>query len=75
MMLVPIPANTAPLRALAQEGEVVLTSDGPGRPVSTALTPEAVLASLEPLRAAAERAIRQRSDPASLADDEGASAT
>ena len=58
-MLHPIPANPQALTAQACEGEVVIRSDGPGRAVCLAMTPQAVLASLEPLRAAAEAALAQ----------------
>ena len=58
-MLFSVPVNLQPLTAQACEGEVVIRSDGPGRAVCLAMTPEAVLASLEPLRAAAEAALLQ----------------
>ena len=60
----PIPVNAAPLEAFAVDGEVLLLSRGPGMPVSAAFTPQAVLASLEPMRIAAERAVKQQTDPA-----------
>ncbi|HEX8570460.1 MAG TPA: hypothetical protein VF699_11130 [Caulobacteraceae bacterium] len=57
-----------PLDAVAVEGEVVLTScAGHGRPVVVAMTPEAVLASLDIMRAAAEAAIVQAEETARLA--------
>jgi hypothetical protein len=56
----PLAANTIPMSAHAVDGEVVLSSPGPGVPVSAAFTPEAVLASLEPMRQAAETALEQR---------------
>jgi hypothetical protein len=58
-MLVPIPPNQDPFTAEAFDGEVVIQAAGPGRGVTLAMTPEAVLASLEPLRAAAEAALAQ----------------
>ena len=65
----PIPANIIPLRAIAVEGEVVLLSAGPGAPVSATFTPEAVLASLDAMRSAAECAIEQRGDLRAASDD------
>ena len=63
MSLTSIPPMDLPLRAIAVEGEVVVTSvAGHGRPVMVAMTPEAVLASLEPMRAAADAAILQRDE-------------
>jgi hypothetical protein len=56
----PIPTNTKALQAVAADGEVVLTSEGPGLAICVSLTPEAVLASLEALRVAAEEAMGQR---------------
>ena len=56
----PIPPNDKPLRATAIDGDVVLASGPGGCPVDAAFTPEAVLASLEVLRQAAEEAIGQR---------------
>lgn len=56
----PVPPLDRPLAAEAVEGEVVLTSNGGhGRPVIVAMTPEAVLASLAPMRRAAETALVQ----------------
>ena len=63
-----IPPLDKPLDAVAVEGEVVVTScSGHGRPVVVAMTPEAVLASLELMRAAAEAAIVQRDEAERLA--------
>ena len=68
MSLAPIPPLDRPLDAVAFEGEVVLTScAGFGRPVVVAMTPEAVLATIEPMRAAAEAAILQREEAERLA--------
>jgi hypothetical protein len=64
-----IPVNAAPLAAAAIDGEVVIYSRGPGVPVSCAFTPEAVLASLEPMRTAAEHAIRLRTEPGFRSED------
>jgi hypothetical protein len=64
-----LPVNRAPLAAFAIDGEVVLASQGPGVPVAAAFTPEAVLASLEVMRAAAELAIWQRTQGPPLSDD------
>ena len=55
-MLTSKKAYEAPIAAQPIEGEVVLV--GPG--VCAAFQPEAVLASLEDMRRAAEEAIRQR---------------
>ena len=55
-----IPPLDSALQADAVDGEVVLTSaGGRGRPVVVAMTPEAVLASLGPMQAAAEAALAQ----------------
>ena len=60
MTFPPIPPLDSPLHADAVDGEVVLTSaGGRGRPVTVAMTPDAVLASLAPMRAAAEAALAQ----------------
>jgi hypothetical protein len=67
----PVPANIAPLEATAVDGEVVLISRGRGVPVNAAFTPEAVLASLEPMRMAAEHAVQQRNELRSPDDGEG----
>lgn len=53
-----IPTNAEPIEAQAYEGQVVLKCSGP-KPLDVAFTPQAVLASLEPLRAAAEAALAQ----------------
>jgi hypothetical protein len=57
------PAYVSPMGALVVDGEVVIIGGGT---MCGAYTPEAVLASLEPLRLAAEHAIRkrQRAQPA-----------
>jgi hypothetical protein len=55
-----LPPNTAPLEAVAVEGEVVLLASGPGRAIEASFTPEAVLASLAGMKAAAEEALQQR---------------
>ncbi len=54
-----LPVTTAPMDVVALDGEVVVCSPGP-KPFSVALTPEAVLQSLGPLRRAAEEAKTQR---------------
>jgi hypothetical protein len=55
-----IPPLDSPLNAEAVDGEVVLTSaGGRGRPVVVAMTPDAVLASLAPMQAAATAALAQ----------------
>ena len=55
-----IPPLDSPLDAEAVDGEVVITSRaGRGRPVVVAMTPQAVLASLPPMQAAAEAALAQ----------------
>ena len=65
MPLTPIPPLDTPLDAVAVEGEVVLTScSGHGRPVVVAMTPEAVMASLEVMRLAAEAAMLQQEEAA-----------
>ena len=65
MSLTAISPLDRPLNAVAVEGEVVVTScSGFGRPVVVAMTPAAVLASLEVMRAAAEAAILQRDEAA-----------
>ena len=56
-----IPVNSNPFVASALDGEVVWVCSGPGKPLAVSFAPEAVLRSLEPMREAAERAIRQRS--------------
>ena len=53
----PLSIISKPLSATPVEGDVVLTIKGRGIQVAAALTPEAVLASLEPMRQAAEQAI------------------
>ena len=58
-MLLLIPPNQQAFTAEAHEGEVVIQAAGIGQTVTLAMTPEAVLASLEPLRAAAEAALAQ----------------
>ena len=50
-------AYQKPLRASAHEGEVVITGEGN---VCGSFTPEAVIASLDSLRDAAEQALRQQ---------------
>jgi hypothetical protein len=62
-MLFHPPANQEAFTAEAFEGEVVIRGDGPGLSVTLAMTPQAVLASLEPLRAAAEIALAQAVSP------------
>jgi hypothetical protein len=62
-MLCSVPTNQEAFTAEAFEGEVVIRADGPGRSVTVAMTPQAVLASLEPLRAAAEAALAQAVSP------------
>ena len=58
MQFASIPPLDQPLAAEAVGGEVVLTSaGGQGRPVAVAMTPEAVLASLPGMQAAAEAAL------------------
>jgi hypothetical protein len=57
-----MPTTTSPMDVIALDGEVVVWSRGP-RPFAVALTPEAVLESLAPLRLAAERAQAQRTTP------------
>ena len=54
-----MPVTTSPMDVVALNGEVVVCSSGP-RPFAVALTPEAVLESLDSLRRAAERARVQR---------------
>lgn len=56
----PLFPKTAPILAQAVEGDVVLLADGPGRPIEASFTPEAILASLPGMKAAAEEALRQR---------------
>jgi hypothetical protein len=51
------PIISKPLTAKAVEGDVVLTIKDSGIQVAAALTPQAVLASIAPLREAAEQAI------------------
>lgn len=55
-----MPVTTSPMDAVALDGEVVVCSSGP-KPFAVALTPEAVLQSLDSLRQAAERAQAQQS--------------
>jgi hypothetical protein len=63
MLMAMAPPLNSPLEAIPVEGEVVLTScAGHGRPVALAMTAEAVLASIEPMREAAEAAILQREE-------------
>jgi hypothetical protein len=57
-----MPVTTSPMDAIALDGDVVVCSPGP-RPFAVAMTPEAVLESLVPLRLAAERAQAQRTPP------------
>ncbi|MGH6911578.1 MAG: hypothetical protein ACREEG_15425 [Phenylobacterium sp.] len=57
-----IPVTTSPMDVVALDGEVVVCSSGP-KPFAVALTPEAVLQSLDPLRRAAERARTQQARP------------
>ena len=66
-MLSSMPPNDQPFTADAFDGEVVITAAGPGRGVDLAMTPEAVLASLEPLRVAAEAALAQNAAAAAAA--------
>jgi hypothetical protein len=57
-----MPVTTTPMQVVALDGEVVVCSSGP-KPFAVALTPEAVLESLAPLRQAAERAQAQQARP------------
>jgi len=57
-----MPVTTSRMDAVALDGEVVVCSSGP-KPFAVALTPEAVLESLTPLRLAAEHAQAQRAQP------------
>jgi hypothetical protein len=57
-----MPVTSSPMDVVALNGEVVVCSGGP-KPFAVALTPEAVLQSLESLRLAAERAQAQQVDP------------
>jgi hypothetical protein len=57
-----MPVTTSPMDVVALDGEVVVCSSGP-KPFAVALTPEAVLQSLAPLRQAAERAQAQQARP------------
>jgi len=57
-----MPVTTSPMDVVALDGEVVVCSSGP-KPFAVALTPEAVLQSLGPLRQAAERAQAQQARP------------
>ena len=68
--LFPIPTNTTALQAFAIDGEVVLKSTGLGLPICLSLTPDAVLASLEPLRLAAQEALTQSSGDRVMSSDD-----
>ena len=57
-----LPVTTSPMDVVALDGEVVVCSGGP-KPFAVALTPEAVLQSLDSLRQAAERAQAQQAHP------------
>ena len=60
-------ADNRPLRAVACEGEIVLTSDaGAGRAVCTALTPSAALETAARLVEAAKAAVEQEASPEGL---------
>ena len=67
-MTSPSDAIDTPLRATADGPYVGVSGDGG---VSVGMTPEAVLGSLEPLRAAAERAIRNREAGVELDERDG----
>ena len=56
---IPFPTNSRPIEAEAIDGEVVIKSAGDGLPFCVSITPQAVLASLERLREAAEEASNQ----------------
>ena len=66
------PPKTSPIQALAIDGEVVLLADGPGRPIEASFVPEAILASLAAMKAAAEEALRQRLERLAGREDEAA---
>lgn len=59
---------SAPIRATAVDGEVVVIADGSS--IARSFTPEAILASLEALREAAEEALlhREQQQPANAAE-------
>jgi hypothetical protein len=69
-----IPVIAEPLYVAARDGEVVIISRREGT-IAAALTPEAVVASLEPLRRAADEAFVQRRAANASNDDDPESAS